>query len=59
MAMFSPFGGPGKTATKPGEDAKPKPDAAKATAKSDEIDELKTQLAAMQAKLEELSRNRT
>ena len=59
MAMFSPFGGPGKTAAKPGEETKPKVEAAKPAVKGDELSELKAQLAAMQAKLEELSRDRT
>jgi polyhydroxyalkanoate synthesis repressor PhaR len=56
MAMFSPFGTPGKPTATPGEE--PKPEAAKPAAKADEIGELKTQLAAMQAKLEQLSRDR-
>ncbi|HEU0160581.1 MAG TPA: polyhydroxyalkanoate synthesis repressor PhaR [Hyphomicrobiaceae bacterium] len=68
MAMFSPFG-PAKTAgpRSGDEPAKPepaKPEAAKpavpaaAAPRSDEIGELKAQLAAMQAKLEQLSRDR-
>jgi len=56
MAMFSPFGTPGKPTAKPGEE--PKPETAKPAAKADEIGELKTQLEAMQAKLEQLSRDR-
>jgi polyhydroxyalkanoate synthesis repressor PhaR len=58
MAMFSPFGNPAKsTAAKPGEDPKHEP--AKPAAKADEIGELKAQLATIQAKLEQLSRDRT
>ena len=57
--MFSPFGT--KTpAAKPGEEAKgesPKP--VPTPAKPDEIGELKSQLASMQAKLEQLSRDRS
>jgi polyhydroxyalkanoate synthesis repressor PhaR len=71
MAMFSPFGKPQGPATrpdapesaeaKPAEPAKPepvKPVSAQpaASASRDDISELKSQLAAMQAKLEELSR---
>jgi polyhydroxyalkanoate synthesis repressor PhaR len=71
MAMFSPFGKPpvsGRPATGEAEGVVPqaaKPDAPKpegpkaiaaAGARSDDISELKSQLAAMQAKLEELSR---
>ena len=56
MSMFSPFGTPGKPTGKPGEE--PKSEAAKPAAKADEIGELKTQLAAMQSKLEQLSRDR-
>jgi polyhydroxyalkanoate synthesis regulator protein len=60
MAMFSPFGGrtPGKT----GDDNKPSAEAGTAAAspaKPDEIGELKAQLEAMQAKLEQLSRDRS
>jgi polyhydroxyalkanoate synthesis repressor PhaR len=65
MAMFSPFGGhPKAQGARPGEEAKPeptKPEPGKPEAvvpRSDEIDELKTQLAAIQAKVEQLSRNR-
>jgi polyhydroxyalkanoate synthesis repressor PhaR len=65
MAMFSPFGKP--QGTRPaGEAEGVKPDAAKPEpvkpapaapgAKSDELDQLKSQLSAMQAKLDELSR---
>jgi polyhydroxyalkanoate synthesis repressor PhaR len=54
MAMFSPFGTPGKTSGKP-EDAA-KADGGK-SAKTEEIDELKAQMAAMQAKLEKLARD--
>ena len=59
MAMFSPFGT--KTpAAKPGEEAKGgKPEAVPTPAKPDEIGELKSQLASMQAKLEQLSRDRS
>ena len=58
MAMFSPFGA--KTPTgKPGEEVKGKPDLAKVAPKPDEIGELQSQLAAMQAKLEQLSRDRS
>ena len=58
MAMFSPFGTKTPTA-KPGEEAKGKPEAAPTAAKPDEIGELKSQLASMQAKLEQLSRDRS
>jgi polyhydroxyalkanoate synthesis regulator protein len=56
MLMFSPFGhnkstGPGG---KPDEDAK-KPEASKASQQSEEIAELKAQLASIQSKLEKLS----
>ena len=59
MAMFSPFGT--KTpAAKPGEEVKGgKPEAVPTPAKPDEIGELKSQLASMQAKLEQLSRDRS
>jgi len=58
MTMFSPFG-QGKNPAKPGEEAKDKADAAKGTApRPDELGELRAQLAAMQAKLEQLSRDR-
>jgi polyhydroxyalkanoate synthesis repressor PhaR len=59
MAMFSPFGT--KTpAAKPGEEPKGgKPEAVPTPAKPDEIGELKSQLASMQAKLEQLSRDRS
>ncbi|MBX9589959.1 MAG: polyhydroxyalkanoate synthesis repressor PhaR [Hyphomonadaceae bacterium] len=57
MAMFSPFGTKSPTA-KPGEDLKGKPEPVPG-AKPDEINELKAQLAAMQAKLEQLSRDRS
>jgi len=59
LAMFSPFGT--KTpAAKPGEEAKGgKPEAVPTPAKPDEIGELKSQLASMQAKLEQLSRDRS
>jgi polyhydroxyalkanoate synthesis repressor PhaR len=66
MAMFSPFGHV-KAGARPGEEAKPepgKPEAVKPAApaaaapRSDEIGELRTQLAAMQARLEQLSRDR-
>lgn len=58
MAMFSPFGAKGPAA-KPGEEAKGKLEPVPTAAKSDEIGELKSQLAAMQAKLEQLSRDRS
>jgi polyhydroxyalkanoate synthesis repressor PhaR len=59
MAMFSPFGHAKNSASKPGEDAaKAKVEPGKAPAKADELDELKSQLAAMQAKIEQLSRER-
>jgi len=61
MAMFSPFGHAKTPGARPGEEAKPepgKPEAVKPAPRSDEINELKTQLAAMQAKLEQLSRDR-
>ena len=68
MAMFSPFGKP--PAARPGapETADAKPEPAKPevvrpgtvapSPKPDELDQLKAQLAAMQARLEEISRNR-
>jgi polyhydroxyalkanoate synthesis repressor PhaR len=60
MAMFSPFGQVKNSSGKPaGEEAKAKPEAAATASKPDEIGELKTQLAAMQAKLEQLSRDRS
>jgi polyhydroxyalkanoate synthesis repressor PhaR len=67
MAMFSPFGHGKAPAARPGEEAKPeaaKPEAVKPAApaaaapRSDEIGELKAQLAAIHAKLEQLSRDR-
>ena len=59
MAMFSPFGNK-LPAGKPGDEAKgAKPEAVPNPAKPDEINELKTQLATMQAKLEQLSRDRS
>jgi polyhydroxyalkanoate synthesis repressor PhaR len=67
MAMFSPFGKPqGARTAAECEEAKPEPgraDAAKPAAatapgaRSDELDQLKSQLSAMQARLDELSRN--
>ena len=58
MAMFSPFGN--RPAGKPGEEGKAPAEApAAAPPKTDEIGELKAQLAAMQAKLEQLSRERS
>ncbi|HWB44320.1 MAG TPA: polyhydroxyalkanoate synthesis repressor PhaR [Hyphomicrobiaceae bacterium] len=61
MAMFTPFGhksAPGK----PAEEAKPKSEPPAATApaeaKVDELAELKAELAAMQSKIEKLSRDR-
>jgi polyhydroxyalkanoate synthesis repressor PhaR len=65
MVMFSPFA---KTpGARPGEEPKPEPakaeparsDAAKSPPRSDELGELKAQLAAMQAKLDQLSRDRS
>jgi polyhydroxyalkanoate synthesis repressor PhaR len=59
MAMFSPFGKP--ASGKP-EDQQAKPaqgTAAVSGAKPDEIGEFRAQLAAMQAKLEQLSRDRS
>jgi polyhydroxyalkanoate synthesis repressor PhaR len=68
MAMFSPFGKPpvARQGGAEGEGPKPadpaKPEAAKPApaavpgARSDELDQMKSQLAAMQAKLDELSR---
>jgi polyhydroxyalkanoate synthesis repressor PhaR len=60
MSMFSPFGHAKGPAGKTGEEGRDKAEPAKgaAPAKSDELGELKSQLAAMQAKLEELSRGR-
>jgi polyhydroxyalkanoate synthesis repressor PhaR len=60
MSMFSPFGQAKSTAGKPDEEAKAKTkaEAPASGVAPDEIGELKTQLAAMQAKLEQLSRNR-
>jgi polyhydroxyalkanoate synthesis repressor PhaR len=57
MAMFSPFGGAGKAAGKPSDDASA--ETSKPAAKGDDITELKQQLAAMQARLEQLSRDRS
>lgn len=59
MAMFSPFGSKGPVAAKPGEEPKGKPEPTPGAAKPDEINELKSQLSAMQAKLEQLSRDRS
>ena len=59
MAMFSPFGAKGPTTAKPGEDPKGKSEPTAVAPKPDEIGELKDQLAAMQAKLEQLSRDRS
>jgi len=67
MAMF--FGHAKTPGARPGEEAKPEPGkpeavrpapstSAAAATRSDEIGELKAQLAAMQAKLEQLSRDR-
>ena len=58
MAMFSPFGAKGPAA-KPGDEPRAKPEAVPNPSKPDEIGELKSQLAAMQAKLEQLSRDRS
>ena len=57
MSMFSPFG-QAKSPAKSDEEAKVKTEAPAGGAAADELGELKTQLAAMQAKLEQLSRNR-
>jgi polyhydroxyalkanoate synthesis repressor PhaR len=65
MAMFSPFGKPGARPGSEAEGAKPDPSkpeavnvkpAPAAPARSDDLDQLKSQLAAMQAQLDELSR---
>jgi polyhydroxyalkanoate synthesis repressor PhaR len=53
MLMFSPFGHNKNSGAKPGEEAK-KPEAVK-TGQSEEIAELKAQLATIQSKLEKLS----
>jgi len=56
MMMFSPFGKPGSAAVpgaKPGEEPK-KPEMVK-SGQSEEIAELKAQLASIQSKLEKLS----
>jgi polyhydroxyalkanoate synthesis repressor PhaR len=63
VSMFSPFGhGKSGAAAKPGEEGKDKTEPAKAGPNApkgpDELGELKAQLAAMQAKLEQLSRDR-
>jgi polyhydroxyalkanoate synthesis repressor PhaR len=58
MAMFSPFGAKGPAA-KHGEEPRAKPEAVPNPTKPDEIGELKSQLAAMQAKLEQLARDRS
>jgi len=62
MAMFSPFGHIKAPGARPGEEgAKPepgKPEPVKSAPRSDEINELKAQLAAIQARLEQLSRER-
>jgi polyhydroxyalkanoate synthesis regulator protein len=47
------------SAAKPDEEAKSKAEPPAGAAAPDEIGELKAQLAAMQAKLEQLSRNRS
>src|SRR5215813_7726853 len=56
MAMFSPFGAASKT-SKQADDQKAGKEAGKA-AKPDEIAELKSQLAEIEAKIEKLSRDR-
>ena len=53
MLMFSPFGATKGAPTKPGEEVK-KPEVVK-TGQSEEIAELKAQLATIQSKLEKLS----
>ena len=59
MAMFSPFGhAVANSGAKPGEEAKPKAEPPKAGERTDEIAELKSQLAAIQAKLEKLADER-
>lgn len=57
MAMFSPFSGAAGKPGKPSEE--PASEASKPAVKSDDITELKQQLAAMQAKLDQLSRDRS
>ena len=66
MAMFSPFGH-AKAGARPGEEVKPEPGRPEAVKpatpattppRSDEIGELKSQLATIQAKLEQLARDR-
>ena len=60
MTMFSPFGQVKNVTAKPGEEAKAKPETQPGpTSTTDDLAELKMQLAAMQAKLEQLSRSRT
>jgi polyhydroxyalkanoate synthesis regulator protein len=54
MSMFSPFGTPGKMPVKPDESAKAE---GGKSAKTEEIDELKAQMASMQAKLEKIARD--
>ena len=58
MSMFSPFGQVKSAAAKPDEEAKGKTEAPASGVAPDELGELKVQLAAMQAKLEQLARNR-
>ena len=61
MAMFSPFGHAKGLGARPGEEAKPeptKPEPVKPAPRTDEIGELKAQLSAIQAKLDQLSRDR-
>jgi polyhydroxyalkanoate synthesis repressor PhaR len=57
MAMFSPFGA--KTPAGKPDEGKSTQEGAAQPAKPDEIGELKAQLAAMQAKLDQLSRDRS
>ncbi|KAB2918368.1 MAG: polyhydroxyalkanoate synthesis repressor PhaR [Hyphomicrobiaceae bacterium] len=57
MSMFSPFGQVKNASGKP-EEAKAKTEPAKVEGKSDDISELKAQLATMQAQIEKLSRER-
>ena len=60
MSMFSPFGPvkPGAAPAKAGEEPKAEPPAAAPAKGSDDISELKAQLANMQAQIEKLSRAR-
>jgi polyhydroxyalkanoate synthesis repressor PhaR len=57
MAMFSPFGHAKNAGAKPGEEAK-KTEPEKSASATDELAELKAQMAAMQQKVDKLSRER-